>query len=703
MGGSLPHGRRAMKRIVALAVLILAIVVVGGLGLLAYASIAVDGVQVREERAMVQRRIDRALAATLKGVTTAAVWDQSYTHLKPGLDLAWADTEIGAYYSENLGHSLSVVIGPDDKNLYGWSGKRRMTAAEAETFLRDAAPMVAKVRAAEAIQQALDHGPAPIGLEGALTESGIVASGGDFYLTGVSSVVPRTLSRGPERTSLVISALRMDAPFMASLDRDVGVLNSVIVPHSGKPRPASVPVVDINGYVVGDMVWTPKTPGLQVLREAVPVFATALLVLLVAGLALTARIRAIFRELAANDGALDRTMEDLVRARDQAAAASVAKSRFLANMSHEIRTPLNGILGMTQVMARDELSDGQRQRLDVVRDSGQTLLSVLNDILDISKIEAGKLEMDNHEFDVAEAVYTVCNAFAGIADQKDVAFRIEVEPELRGLWFGDGTRLRQVIANLVSNAVKFTSQGEVSITATRSGTQKVRFVVADSGIGIPAESLGDLFQKFSQVDASTTRRFGGTGLGLAISRELVELMGGWMTVASEEGKGSTFTFELPLEYRSAEPPKPHLAESLEPLDAEGRRACILAAEDNPTNQLILKSLLEPFGVDLHLVVNGAQAVEAFGTTRFDLILMDVQMPEMNGVEATAAIRALEAERGLPAIPILALSANVMSHQVKEYLDAGMNGFIPKPIEAAKLFAAIDAALSAAEDAESVAA
>jgi CheY-like chemotaxis protein len=228
------------------------------------------------------------------------------------------------------------------------------------------------------------------------------------------------------------------------------------------------------------------------------------------------------------------------------------------------------------------------------------------------------------------------------------------------------------------------------VSASRHG-ERVRFTVRDTGIGIPPERLGDLFDKFSQVDASTTRKFGGTGLGLAISRELVTLMGGAMIVESIPGQGSTFTFDLPLTWRASTIAAPSLTPAHQARAPETSTPRILAAEDNATNQLILRALLEPFGVELTMVSNGREAIDAFTGGRFEIVLMDVQMPVMNGVEATAAIRRLEAERGLPATPILALSANVMSHQVAEYLAAGMTGFVSKPIEGAKLLAAMDEA------------
>jgi CheY-like chemotaxis protein/anti-sigma regulatory factor (Ser/Thr protein kinase) len=249
-----------------------------------------------------------------------------------------------------------------------------------------------------------------------------------------------------------------------------------------------------------------------------------------------------------------------------------------------------------------------------------------------------------------------------------------------------------VLANLVSNAVKFTAAGEVAVRVARQA-EGVRFTVRDTGIGIAADKMGDLFEKFIQVDASTTRRYGGTGLGLAISHELAAMMGGELTVESVEGHGSVFTALLPLEWRAPMlPPALPLPAAQARAAKPGARAKILAAEDNLTNQLILRAMLEPFAIDLTIVGDGAQAVEAFFEGDYGLILMDVQMPVMNGVEATAAIRRLEAERELAPTPILALSANVMNHQVAEYLAVGMNGFVPKPIEITRLLDAIDKVL-----------
>ncbi len=388
---------------------------------------------------------------------------------------------------------------------------------------------------------------------------------------------------------------------------------------------------------------------------------------------------------------LDRSRSALrqarARARDgeQAAeSANAAKSTFLATMSHEIRTPLNGVLGMAQAMAGDELTDRQRDRLSVIHRSGEALLAILNDVLDLSKIEAGKLELEQMEFELAEVARGAYSAFTALANKKGLSFALDIE-SARGRYLGDPTRLRQILYNLISNALKFTEQGEIRVIARRDD-EVLEISVRDTGVGIPPESLSKLFAKFDQLDSSTTRRFGGTGLGLAICRELAQLMTGEISVTSELGLGSTFTLRVPLEFLGEERAVGTVAETVSEQPAIALR--VLAAEDNAINHLVLKTLLHQMGVDPTVVENGQLAVDAWAGGDWDVILMDIQMPVMDGLTATAQIRAREAAEGRPRTPIVALTANAMSHQIDQYVAAGMDDHVAKPIQAAELFAAL---------------
>jgi signal transduction histidine kinase/ActR/RegA family two-component response regulator len=423
----------------------------------------------------------------------------------------------------------------------------------------------------------------------------------------------------------------------------------------------------------------------------------------------------LLARLDAREQDLNKTLDELVEARDAANAANVLKSQFLANMSHEIRTPLNGVLAMADVMAMDRLPAAQRGRLEVIRQSGGLLLTVINDVLDISKIEAGKLALVEEDFDLETVAATARASYEVLAQSRGLAFSVEIEESAGGLWRGDPNRIRQILGNLLSNAVKFTLTGSVSARFLADPLGGIILTVHDTGVGVPAGKLPLLFEKFTQADSTATRRFGGTGLGLSICRELTQMMGGEIHARSREGEGSLFEVRLPLarslatepsstpvsDLRSATLSAEDLDETPDaaaPDDGEGRPLRILAAEDNPTNQQVLAAVMGSLGLEVEIVGDGAAAVAAWTDGAYDMILMDIQMPVMDGIAAAKAIRSQEALTRRPRTPIVALTANALSHQVDEYLAAGMDDHVAKPIEIAKLYDAICTVMSRAEEA-----
>jgi signal transduction histidine kinase/ActR/RegA family two-component response regulator len=437
-------------------------------------------------------------------------------------------------------------------------------------------------------------------------------------------------------------------------------------------------------------VWSLVTPTSIVLISlpvvawwnGIPLNLTSALVLTVGAGAYTVFIGRLAQSLA-------RESQALRNALSAAQAASRAKSSFLAVTSHEIRTPLNGVLGMAQAMANDDLSDVQRERVSVISQAGHALLDILNDILDLSKIEAGKLDLESAPFDLEAVTRSAVGAFSASALAKGLEFGLDFDDGACGAFEGDAARLRQVLCNLISNAVKFTEAGSVRVGVTAHALG-VRISVSDTGPGVPDGFAERLFEKFTQADASTTRRFGGTGLGLAICRELCEAMGGCITVSSGAEGGATFVVDLPLVRSQQTAPEAISAghEASEDAQPENRPLRALAAEDNAVNQLVLRTLLDQIGIEVVIVADGVEAVAAWEEGDFDLVLMDIQMPRMDGPTATRAIREREAAAGRRRTPIIALTANVMRHQVDDYAAAGMDAFVAKPIAITELFAAI---------------
>ncbi|WDI33118.1 ATP-binding protein [Hyphococcus flavus] len=392
-----------------------------------------------------------------------------------------------------------------------------------------------------------------------------------------------------------------------------------------------------------------------------------------------------FQALVASlDAKVKQRTAELEDARDTAEQANMAKSSFLANMSHEIRTPLNAIVGMTQVLDNSNLCESDRQRVDVMRAASFSLLDVINNVLDLSKIESGNLQYENISFSIEELVADTIATFEHGAKEKGIDIFAHVEAEAVGDYRSDPTKIKQVLTNLVSNAIKFTPKGsvyiEVSTSGEREDNQQLTFEVRDTGIGIDENGLEKIFNPFIQADSSTTRKFGGTGLGLAICKRIVEGLGGDISITSAPGQGSCFRFNIPVE--SVHKNNQTTASKY---DAEGaktllKKLSVMVAEDQEPNRMVIEALLGPAVKKLSFAKNGLEAVALWRQGGIDLVLMDVQMPSLDGVEATQKIRAMEREKGLEPVPIIALTANAFTDQVAEYLAAGMNAHLAKPID-----------------------
>ena len=400
------------------------------------------------------------------------------------------------------------------------------------------------------------------------------------------------------------------------------------------------------------------------------------------------------KQLLATNSELEEANSELAVALEEAEKADKAKSEFLANMSHEIRTPMNSVIGFAEILAEEDLTAEQKKHVCLIRQSGENLMEIINDILDFSKIEAGKMEMELSECSLASLLAMMGSLMNPSAVEKGLKFEIRTDSSLPANICTDLARLRQCLINLISNAIKFTEQGYVSLNVSledRNGQPFIRFDVEDTGIGIPAERQEAIFESFTQADGSTSRKYGGTGLGLAITKQLAELLGGKLTLSSKEGKGSVFSLTIPAGLDVASQPlldkncvidrTDSSEENTEQPEFSGH---VLVAEDVETNQMLIKILLNKMGLDVTIAADGEKALQEVQKQEFDLILMDMMMPHMNGYEATKVIR----KEGITT-PIIALTANAMKGDDTKCLEVGCDGYLSKPIDQAQLMQILD--------------
>jgi signal transduction histidine kinase/ActR/RegA family two-component response regulator len=685
MAPSSVHNRTQLRRIVAAGFLAVLVVLTGVATLTAYAVRAIDAAHQESETSLVTRRVERTLELLRENVVSASVWNDACVAMA-NKDWAWAQINFGDYYADYMKHDVTLAYGADGVLAYASRSSEPAPLESERAFAQAVAPLVADVRARGAAAK-VSHDRAPIGLEAVVTREAFVEAGGVLYAVSAATIVPEDVGHatlGP--FDPVVVSGRKVAAVVGELGRDLLISGARLTPARGGAGPR-VALKGPDGRPLAAITWTPAKPGLTILARAAP------LLLLIGGVLVAVCVFGYWRVLSLI-GRLDRNEAARDAALAQAEEAAAAKARFLANMSHELRTPLNGVIAVGEVLRDRQATDQSRDMAELIVSSARVLERLVNDVLDTAKIEAGQMRLEVEPFVLRDLVRDVAELHGASAAAKDIALSWRVSPAAAAVYLGDQTRLTQVLSNLLSNAVKFTARGQVRLTA-RLAKGGVRFVVSDTGAGFDERDAQRLFRPFEQADASTTRRHGGTGLGLAICQSLVELMGGRVAVRSRTGRGSAFAVFVPLtpsgEVRSDEV-KRSAPEVTEPEQA----LRILLAEDHPTNQKVVAMILEPIGADLTIVDNGQAAVEAARAGAYDLILMDIQMPIMDGLEAMALIRRAEQESGART-PIICLTANTSEIETQACLAAGGDLHVSKPYRAEILLKAVFQSLASARD------
>ena len=534
MPGRTTIERRELRRVVAITLLVLTLVIAGAAGLMAYAAAGIDRVQAAKERELAHIRLDRTLDGLVENINSSAIWDDSVYAFVGPLDPEWLQGNFGDYYADFMGHAVTLVYDQQGRMVLASRDSEPVAAASEQPLIDAVAPLVADAR-----REAAGKRDRPrLGFDAAVSRTAVVRAGSELHLVGLSTVVGESASTPRLAGDPIVVSTKPISSLLSALENDLAFQQPTLT----EPRPAG----ESDGYLVlrgaddtmlGQVEWAPARPGFSVLRGAAPAVAALILLLVAAAVVLLLRVRAIVQRLEVNE-------LDLTEARDRAESANIAKTRFLGVMSHELRTPLNGVLGMAEILGMGELDARQRSHLAVLKESGESLLALIERILTVARLEKGELITDPGEVDAAALLHSVAKAHRPAADRAGLALIVEADDSSEGLWRLDGDHLRQVLNHLVDNALRHTSRGSVRLGVRAVGSE-LEFRVADTGVGIAPARLPELFAKFVQADDTHTRACDGAGVGLTLARGLVEAMGGTVRAMSTPGMGSIFTVHLP--------------------------------------------------------------------------------------------------------------------------------------------------------------
>jgi signal transduction histidine kinase/ActR/RegA family two-component response regulator len=621
-----------------------------------------------------EQLVSRAIGGQIRGfenVFAARIaQDEAIARLDNRMDGDWARQNLPLYLKPTIGIWDYLVVDAQDRPQWLSRDATPAPAADWVLFRREAQPIIAELRDLERRRGPWTSAQKTPPL--AITR--IEPRDGRAYMWMAALVDPDAgLVRpvGPRATMVVAGGFITEAN-VARIRSGYSLTDARIVTGAGRGAPglARSPFIPTRGDSPAVLVWTPQRPSHDLLIGSGWIIMSAALALAALGLLMFRRTRKAAHELV---------------------EVHRAQREFLANMSHEIRTPLNGVNALADALAKTPLSLKQKEMTDTIRSSGVMLERLLTDILDLARIDASGMALEREAFNLATAVNSVIALMAARARDRGLDLRLGLDPAADALVLGDITRLKQILTNLISNAIKFTDQGHVTLSVRPDGAANLwRFAVADTGIGFDPAVKARLFQRFHQADGSVTRRFGGSGLGLAISRGLAVKMGGGLDAESELGRGAVFTLEIPLPAALAQPDAT-AAPTTEPppVRAVGSQPRVLLCEDHPVNRMVIEMQLSEIGAEIVSTENGLEACEAFETQAFDAILMDMQMPVMDGLTAIRRIRERERARHLPRTPIIMVTANALPEHRAAGLAAGADVFITKPVDGEHLVQALE--------------